>query len=523
MIGCQSLTSHLKGKEPEIYWEEHTMSKRIGSCYVFFFYVVFFFFNPHFVFAKNSAVSFSKETNQELIGENAELNATFSSVLKADSSVNVQITINQKQFTAYFVEDTARIECISINTGEPAKLLNEDVEFLKRLYLSLYRNLDKDIWVQNRLGRFIAYLINFHPINEYFDNEPLTEHEKEDQRATESILKSDAFQSICDEIGNTIQGVYVITRYYQEQGFDCGTNAQIISLENGHHICLEYGKVAYDEDPCLGRCGPGCSDKYPLNGEKQFTQECLNHDLCAGATGKWMGPCACEFDKAKAGYFNAPECNEPTGECGAYVAPGVWKEFDCYNLAAIGKTTNDDPFTQSWRLIGGYWQWGRKGPDSSQWYNTNTANFAHGPTGPESSEANSGAVSGWDTSDAPNGAWSDASKTANDPCPAGYRVPTQSQWDGVDENNTQSVVGTWSSSYTNYSTARFFGNDLMLPAAGYRYGGGGSLYSRGGNGSYWASTELAGYSAWTLSFTSGSAGTGSGDRRYGFSVRCVVE
>lgn len=54
--------------------------------------------------------------------------------------------------------------------------------------------------------------------------------------------------------------------------------------------------------------------------------------------------------------------------CGAYVAPGVWKEFECYNLAAIGKTTGDDPFTPSWRLIGGYWQWGRKGPDSSQWY-----------------------------------------------------------------------------------------------------------------------------------------------------------
>ena len=44
---------------------------------------------------------------------------------------------------------------------------------------------------------------------------------------------------------------------------------------------------------------------------------------------------------------------EVVGECGAYIAPGVWKEFDCYNLAAIGKTTGDDPFTPSWRLIGG--------------------------------------------------------------------------------------------------------------------------------------------------------------------------
>ncbi|HKK67953.1 MAG TPA: Ig-like domain-containing protein, partial [Bacteroidales bacterium] len=86
----------------------------------------------------------------------------------------------------------------------------------------------------------------------------------------------------------------------------------------------------------------------------------------------------------------------PSGNCGAYVAPGVWKQFDCYNLAAIGKTTNDDPFTPSWRLIGGYWQWGRKGPNSSQWYDTNTEHFDNGPTGPDTSEANDGSFSGRD-------------------------------------------------------------------------------------------------------------------------------
>jgi hypothetical protein len=109
------------------------------------------------------------------------------------------------------------------------------------------------------------------------------------------------------------------------------------------------------------------------------------------------------------------------------VALDVCKKFDCYNLAAIGKTTNDDPFTPSWRLIGGYWQWGRKGPSSSQWYDTNTGHFAHGPTGPGESEANSGEISNWDSSIAPNGSWSDSHTTANDPCPAGFRVPTKTQ------------------------------------------------------------------------------------------------
>ncbi len=216
---------------------------------------------------------------------------------------------------------------------------------------------------------------------------------------------------------------------------------------------------------------------------------------------------------------NAPDT------CGAYVAPGVWKEFDCYNLAAIGKTTNDDPFTPSWRLIGGYWQWGRKGPDESQWYDTNTEHFAHGPTGPDAEEANEGEISNWDGSYAPDGAWSDSEKTANDPCPAGYRVPSVSQWEGVLDNNTQSTVGTWNFDDTNYSSARFFGDALMLPAAGYRYyGHGGALGIRGFYGAYWSSSEDTG-SASYLTFTSNGAGAHGGDhgRLDGFSVRCVAE
>lgn len=215
--------------------------------------------------------------------------------------------------------------------------------------------------------------------------------------------------------------------------------------------------------------------------------------------------------------------SQPTVNCGAYVAPGVWKEFDCYNLAAIGKITNDDPFTPSWRLIGGYWQWGRKGPDSSQWYNTNTANFAHGPTGSGSSEANDGIINEWSTTDAPNESWSDVSKTVNDPCPSGFRVPTKTQWDGVGDNNTQNTVGSWSNSTTNYSSALFFGNDLMLPAAGYRDRSSGSLCFRGSGGFYWSSTEYTVERAWYQYFNSSNVYTSTSYRRTGFLVRCVAE
>jgi hypothetical protein len=232
--------------------------------------------------------------------------------------------------------------------------------------------------------------------------------------------------------------------------------------------------------------------------------------------------------------------NPSAGTCGAYVAPGVWKEFDCYNLAAIGKNTGDDPFTPTWRLIGGYWQWGRKGPDESQWHYMNSPYFAHGPTGPGESEANSDEISFWnDTDCAPDGDWSEAIKTENDPCPAGFRVPTVSQWQGVIDNNTQSTVGTWEEDGNNYSSGRFFGTDLMLPAAGYRSPFDGESIG-GVSGAYWSSSEsgsdskliwLGSYdigSAWNLSFGSTRARMEDDnpvwqDRLVGSSIRCVAE
>jgi len=227
-------------------------------------------------------------------------------------------------------------------------------------------------------------------------------------------------------------------------------------------------------------------------------------------------------------YFDLSSSNST---CGAYVAPGVWKEFDCYNLAAIGKTTNDDPFTPSWRLIGGHWQWGRKGPDSKG-YDTNTENFAHGPTGPDSGATNEEFISNWDKNEAPDGSWSDATKTADDPCPAGYRVPSKSVWDGVIDNLTAvSVVGTWENvAATNYGSALLFGTDLLLPAAGLRAYGTGALYLVGDMGHYWSSTDapsspgnvITGNYAYYLEMQP-YISLDVKYRRHGMSVRCVAE
>jgi uncharacterized protein (TIGR02145 family) len=213
-------------------------------------------------------------------------------------------------------------------------------------------------------------------------------------------------------------------------------------------------------------------------------------------------------------------CTLQVNVCGAYVAQGQWKMFMCHNLASAN--TAADPFAPSWEIIGGYWQWGRKGPESPAWLYTNTEHFAHGPTGPGAGQANEAAFSPWSSSFAANDAWSDITKTVADPCPPGYRVPTGEAWNGVTAHNAQTVTGAWNSSATNYSSGRSFGSGLMLPAAGWRWSNA-LLVGRGSYGDYWSSTAHGSNYAKKIGFDQTQTYVGNIERERGSSVRCIAE
>jgi uncharacterized protein (TIGR02145 family) len=195
----------------------------------------------------------------------------------------------------------------------------------------------------------------------------------------------------------------------------------------------------------------------------------------------------------------------PTPTSTVFTSPGVSKVFLAHNLGADNSL---DPHIPVQGIHGNYYQWG---------ISTIVADAS----------TLSGAISGWNTNTAANGAWADGSKTATDPCPAGFRVPTKAQWDGVRTNNIVSRTSnnSWVAGDANFGSAIHWGpnvstKNLTLPAAGYRGNSNGALSGRGSNGSYWSSTE-DGANASYLNFGSSPADTSRTSRTYGVSVRCV--
>ena len=194
--------------------------------------------------------------------------------------------------------------------------------------------------------------------------------------------------------------------------------------------------------------------------------------------------------------------------------------------------------------FGGYYQWGRKGDGHEQPtspnYPINDTHYENGVvSGSENFDTNDQIVNTypaygkfikqseypWDwrvpQNDALWNAGSEVSpvKSANDPCPCGWRVPTL-----IELESLGSVTNEWSN--LNGVDGYLFGDGepkLFLPAAGYRDASNGSLYDTGTFGTYWSNTPDS-TNACNLYFSSGGFHTnGSYHRADDFSVRCVSE
>jgi len=109
-------------------------------------------------------------------------------------------------------------------------------------------------------------------------------------------------------------------------------------------------------------------------------------------------------------------------------------------------------------------------------------------------------------------------KTAQDPCPPGWRVPTKEEWDAVVLNNTL----TWQSSPVpgrRISPDGGTTTTLFLPAAGFRFNfNGGSFIGIGTGGYYWSNTTGI-----EMALALQHSSTALRDRADGISIRCIAE
>jgi uncharacterized protein (TIGR02145 family) len=99
----------------------------------------------------------------------------------------------------------------------------------------------------------------------------------------------------------------------------------------------------------------------------------------------------------------------------------------------------------------------------------------------------------------------------NNPCPTGYRLPTEAEW------NAERL--SWGS---NNATGAF-ASPLKLPVGGYRSGRDGSHYIVNGYGNFWSSTVDGTYSRYLVFGSSNNATMGSFSRVTGLSVRCLKD
>jgi chitodextrinase len=168
---------------------------------------------------------------------------------------------------------------------------------------------------------------------------------------------------------------------------------------------------------------------------------------------------------------------------------------------------------------GDLFQWGR-GADGHQritWTNATTGTAVNSTTATLSTTdtpgnalfiTNGASPNDWRSGQNVN-LWQGVSGT-NNPCPSGYRLPTDAELDAE--------RASWSSQ----NATGAFASPLKLPMSGYRIYSFGSLSSVGTDGFYWSST-VSGTNSLNLYFGSSSAGMNTSYRASGFSVRCLKD
>ena len=173
----------------------------------------------------------------------------------------------------------------------------------------------------------------------------------------------------------------------------------------------------------------------------------------------------------------------------------IWMDRNLGATQVASSSTDADAY-------GDLYQWGRAA-DGHESTTSGTTSTTSATDAPGHADFITGS-SDWRTTQNDN-LWQGVNGV-NNPCPTGYRVPTEAEITGLGITNT----------------ATAYSSPLKLPLAGYRNSINSLLANLGVFGYYWSST-VSNASTSFFYFRSTSTSFNSSTRNFGFTVRCIKD